>query len=258
MSYINFLALVRYGREAMFRFVKILATSDIHSPHFLPLFIASLSQVPFNEIELVILAGDLVDKGRIEMLKPVIEVLKKHLQNNDVPIVAVFGNEEYMDRENAFIERYPEIHWVSDSVLRLQLRSGIDICIVGSRGVLLRPTKWQSKHIPSIHEIYRERLKRLRELLRVCRDSCQFVVLVTHYASSFVTVNGEPPSIHQYLGYPLIEHLGENEKPHLAIHGHAHNSKVLHAVVNGVPVYNVALPARKGVTLIELSIPTPS
>jgi len=235
----------------MLRYLRILAIADIHSPRYLHLFIASLSKVE-PPVDLMILAGDAIDRGKVEAFKPVLEALNKIRRNTESPIIAVFGNEEYFDKEKEFYKLYPEVVWLNDSQHKLELH-GVKLCIVGSRGILQKPTAWQSKHIPGIHDLYRRRLIILRDLLRECRNY-GITILVTHYASSFATVYGEPPMIYSYLGYPFIESLQNDEKPYLAIHGHAHNSKRLRAFVNGVEVHNVALPARRDLTLIDLAI----
>ncbi len=237
----------------MLRYARILAVADIHSPHYLHLFIASISKLDPSTIDLIILAGDSVDRGNVSALRPVIEVLSRFKKGHDIPLVAVFGNEEYFDRENKFVQHYPEITWLNDEYRVVALQNGVELCIVGSRGVLQKPTSWQSRHIPNIHRIYRERIKRLRELLRECRTRGT-TLLVTHYAPTYATVYGEPHAIYSYLGYQLLESLHADEIPRIAIHGHAHNAKVLKAVVNGVEVYNVALPARRDVTLINIAI----
>jgi len=232
----------------LIKYLRVLAVADIHSPRYLQLFIASLSRVDTKTVDLVVLAGDSVDRGRVEAFKPVNEVLQRLF--SDKPVVAVFGNEEYFDREAEFPKHYPSIHWINDSCLEIDVK-GIKLCIVGSRGVLKRPTHWQSRHIPNIHQLYRERLEKLRNLLRDARKRCEVVMLVTHYASSMTTVRGEPPNILQYLGYPLIESLSPEERPDIAIHGHAHNAKVLNARIGTTEVYNVSLPAKRGVTVID-------
>jgi len=232
----------------LIRYLRVLAVADIHSPRYLQLFIASLSRVDTKTIDLVVLAGDSVDRGRVEAFKPVEEVLRRLF--SDRPIVAVFGNEEYFDREPEFPKRYPSVRWVNDECLELDVKS-VRLCIVGSRGVLKKPTHWQSRHIPNIHQLYRERLEKLRNLLRSAKKSCDVVMLVTHYASSMATVRGEPPNILHYLGYPIIESLHPDERPDLAIHGHAHNAKVLNVRIGSTEVYNVSLPAKRGVTIID-------
>ncbi|NPA96848.1 MAG: metallophosphoesterase [Crenarchaeota archaeon] len=235
----------------MMKFVKLLCFADVHSPRYLSLFVASMARADTSQVSAVLMAGDIVERGRVEAMRHIMTVLRKHVR--DAPLYAVFGNEEYFDKEREFVEAYPEITWLNDSVAELRVE-GATICIVGSRGVLARPTHWQSRHIPNIHSLYRSRIRRIRELLQKCRSSCSKVILLTHYASSLATIRGEPPSIHSYLGYPIVEGLPPGARPDIAIHGHAHNSKVLRAVVNGVEVHNVALPARKSVTLINVSL----
>jgi len=241
----------------MMKYIRILAVADIHSPHYLNMFIASVSKIASanNRIDLVILAGDIVDRGNVAAMRPVLDALGKIVRHCEAPLIAVFGNEEYLNYEGEFIKRYPEVVWLNDDYRLVTLQNSMKLCIVGSRGVLTKPTAWQSRHIPNIYRIYRERIKRLRELLRSCREHGT-TVLVTHYAPTYATVYGEPHTIYSFLGYQLLETLNSSECPHIAIHGHAHNAKVLHAVVNGVNVYNVALPARRDVTIIELAIGT--
>ena len=237
------------------KYVKILAVADIHSPQYLHMFIASVSKLSSvnSRIDLVILAGDIVDRGNVTAMRPVLDVLKKIIHHYEIPLIAIFGNEEYFTYEAEFIKRYPEVIWLNDDYRIVTLRNSIELCIVGSRGVLNKPTTWQSRHIPNIYRIYRERVRKLRELLKVCRKHGT-TLLVTHYAPTYATVYGEPHTIYSFLGYQLLEMLNSNECPHIAIHGHAHNAKVVQAVVNGVNVYNVALPARRDVTVIELAI----
>jgi Icc-related predicted phosphoesterase len=49
----------------------------------------------------------------------------------------------------------------------------------------------------------------------------------------------------------LMERVVAEAKPDIAIHGHAHLGRS-YTVVDGVPVYNVALPAVKSITIINL------
>jgi len=233
------------------KYVRILCFADVHSPRYFTLFAASLAKVDLKNVEVVIMAGDIVEKGRVEALKPVIDVLRRHVPSK--PVYAVFGNEEYFDMEKAFTDSYPEITWLNDNAVEVEVE-GVRLCIVGSRGILSRPTHWQAKHIPGIHEIYRARVRRLMHILSRCREQCDKVILATHYACSYATIKGEPPSIYPYLGYPLIETLPPAARPDIAVHGHAHNAKVLRALVNSVEVHNVAVPARGGVTLLNIAV----
>jgi len=233
--------------------ISLLAVADIHSPRYLPLFAASINSLLNKQFDLIILAGDIVENGSPEMLKPVIEIINR-LMNRvgmKIPIISIFGNEEYMGRESLFREVSNELIWLDDEYRVIEIKNK-NLCIIGSRGVLKKPTPWQKKNIPDIYQIYQKRLDRIKNMIIEC-SKYDISILVTHYASSFITLYGENPVIYDYLGYPLIENLQMIPRPKIAIHGHAHNSKRLYAFVNGVQVYNVSLIANKNVSIIEVT-----
>ncbi len=231
-----------------FRGLIIYASADIHSPHYLPLFKNSLKKHLDNPC-LFILAGDIVDKGKIGMAKPVFEAIKESYSKTR--IVAVFGNEEYMDREDMFISEYPEVVWLRESIHYTRC-SGYKISIVGSRGSLKRPTPWQRRHIPRIEEIYRRRVAAIRELLYEARERSDIVILVTHYAVTRATIIGEHPAIHDQLYDPRIEKIIQETHPDIAIHGHAHKGRP-RARINNTLVYNVAFPLLRNIAVINIS-----
>lgn len=236
--------------------ISIIAVSDIHSPYYLPLFSVSINSLLNKEFDMIVLAGDVVDNGNVDMIKPVVDILTRIIKRKStrvIPIVAVFGNEEYMGFEDKFRTRYPEIVWINDEYVTLNVKD-TNFCIVGSRGVLKKPTPWQRRNIPSVERVYEARLNKIKSILRECSKQ-GISILVTHYASTYATLYGENPAIYEYLGYPLIESLSIDVRPRISIHGHAHNASRLHANVNGVDVYNVSLVARKGVTVIDVDIP---
>jgi Icc-related predicted phosphoesterase len=232
----------------------IAALSDVHSPRYVSLLTASINNFVSRgvEVDLVLLAGDLVDKNNYAYLHIVLKVIEKlrNIHGEIPPILAVFGNEEYQGYEDRYRKLYPHVTWIDDEIRSLNI-NGVDLCIVGSRGVLMKPTVWQQRNIPNIESVYRARVSRIKEMLRVCRGK-GFTILVTHYASTLATLEGEDPRIHPFLGYPILEKLNDNEKPSLAIHGHVHNSVKIYAKVNSVSVYNVSLPAAKSVTVINI------
>ncbi|RLG88707.1 MAG: metallophosphoesterase [Thermoprotei archaeon] len=232
----------------LIRKLNILAFSDVHAPRYLPLFIASLNAILNYSPDIIILAGDIIDHGRTNALSTVVNPLCKKFPN--IPIVAIFGNEEYFDIEDKLINSYSQITWLSDSVLTLTIK-GIKICIVGSRGVLEKPTPWQRKNIKGIEYMYKKRVEVLRDLLVKAKQKCEVVILVTHYAPTFITVKGEPFTAYPYLGSRSLERILRETQIDLVIHGHAHNSRVLEASLGITRIYNVALPARKGITKIE-------
>lgn len=235
----------------------IWAVADVHSPLHLPLLVSSINaliKLGTQAPDLFVLAGDVVDKNKIDAFKPVIEVIKRLAvsKGKEFAILSVFGNEEYMGYEAEYVNRYPEVIWLNDEVKVFRIND-VELCVVGSRGLLKSPTAWQRRSMPEVVRVYEARLKTLRSMLAMCRSGGYRTILVTHYATSMATVVGESPTVHHYLGYPLIENLGADSIPHIALHGHAHRAQRVYALINGARVYNVSLPARKAITLISVN-----
>ncbi len=220
-----------------------LAFSDVHSPKYLNLLKAS------GNFSLVLMAGDLVDRSEVKNLKPVVEFAKSF---SDV-IVAVFGNEEYREREEEFRKAYPEVIWLNDEYKTFSFGKGC-LAIVGSRGSLLKPTSWQRKFLPEVEEEYKRKPEVVRELIREAKKECPNVIYMSHYAPTWRTLVGEERRIWPYLGDPRVETVLKEEGVKLAIHGHAHKGRVAFVHIGSLTIYNVALPARGKPTSVRIAL----
>jgi Icc-related predicted phosphoesterase len=217
----------------------IAATSDIHSPRYLNEFLANLAKLKGANIDVFLLAGDLTDGGDPKFFSPIYEALKRF------KVIAVFGNEDVKSKER-FVELFREVTWLDDDIAYVQVR-GKSVAVIGSLGVLERPTAWQAAHgIDS--ETYEKRLARIHELL--CEAKSDYRILLTHYLPTYETAYGERREIYPELGFRLIER--ETCLPNIAVHGHAHKAKVVHKIVRGVRVYNVAFPANRRIVTFPL------
>ncbi len=190
----------------------------------------------------------MVDEGKVDDLEPIVKEIKGRFPS--VPILAVFGNEEYHELEAEFVKRYPEIVWLNDTPA-LQYINGVKVGFIGTRGALDKLTFWQRRHKPELELVYKERPKIIKEMIKELRRYAEIIVLISHYAPTFITVKGEPEKVYPYMGSREMERVIKEMKPDIVIHAHAHNARVTEASIEGVKVYNVSLPARKGVTLIE-------
>jgi len=229
--------------------INIVAFADVHGTQYVNLLISSLRRVDVSNVDVIVMAGDVVDKGRVEHMNIVLSILQRffpHIYTKPI-IIAVFGNEEYMNTETKYYSMYPRIIWLNNNYKIVELNNS-KICFIGSRGVLKKPTLWQQRNIKGIEDFYAKNLELIVKMIEFCKQNSYYTILITHYASSYLTIRGEDPSIYPYLGYPIIESI--DSKPNLAIHGHAHNSSVTEAVVDGVNVFNVSIPAKKGVSTI--------
>lgn len=218
----------------------IAAISDIHSPKYLNEFFIALRSLP-SSIRLVLLAGDLTNDGKVLHFDPIYNALKNY------KLIAVFGNEDYFEVRDQYKKKYPGVIWLEDSKIEVEFE-GKKIIIVGSDGVLEEPTKWQNLHGYS-KDFFMNKKQKIEELL--CSENDGDVkILLTHYAPTFDTLYGEKMKSFPQLGYRLLNEL--KCLPNIAIHGHAHYSKKTFAIVKGVRVYDVALPANKKFTIINL------
>ncbi|OYT62160.1 MAG: hypothetical protein B6U69_02275 [Thermofilum sp. ex4484_15] len=227
----------------------VVAVSDVHSPRYFDLFERALSKVKWSEVSLMILAGDMILKGRIKEYDRVIKAIRRYY---DGKIIGVFGNEEYEKLEPTLIEEYGgEILWLNDEDTYVKLDTG-KVAIYGTRGILDIPTPWQRKHVPDITHKYLSRLDNLAKWLK--KDSGgSLSLMVSHYAVTYKTMVGERERIWPMLGSKRVERLIAHSSLDVAIHGHVHKSKVLEASLGNTKVYNVALIARGELTKITLS-----
>jgi len=226
--------------------INIVAVGDIHSPRYLQLFIKSMNDISVKP-DLILLAGDLVEANHVHALKPVYDYLTS--KYSDTPIISVFGNEEYKGFEYRYIEQYSRFKWLNDEYVVINVNN-VKIGVIGTRGALTKPTNWQLRNIPGIVEYYRELPYKIGGMIDELRDKVDVIILLSHYGVTYRNLEGELKTIWQHLASQLFEKVIIEKKPDLVIHAHVHLG--IHEVVylDGVPVYNVSLPARGRVTTI--------
>jgi len=223
------------------------AFGDVHRNDHLGLL--RQSQKELGTCDLLLLAGDITDDNSIEGFGEVLGALKEW---SDADIVAVFGNEEYEPTHAVYRERYG-ITFLEEAAKDYEV-DGIKLRIVGSTGALDRPTWWQRNNVPDIGRRYRERVSKLDALLQ--RNGADVLLLLTHYAPTYATLEGEKQSAFPEMGSLALEGVIMQKRPDLALHAHAHRGKRYTLLtkkqrsledfgVGGgeVPIYNVSLPA---------------
>lgn len=228
--------------------VKIAAVGDVHSPKRLSEFLKALKAIESIDVDLFLLVGDIIYKGEVLGLKPVIESITRRFS---CPVVGVFGNEEYDDVKDDILKASTKIVWLDDSSKTFEV-DDVKISVVGSRGCLDKPTNWQSRNIPRIREIYNKRLDLISNLLREARRGSDLVVLTTHYPPTYKTLKGEPRMFWPQMACSKMEHIIVREKPDIVIHAHTHNSVVKEVEVGGVRIVNASLPARSEIAIISI------
>ncbi len=225
----------------------VAAVSDVHYPKFFKEFLNSLNSLE-QDVKFFILAGDIVNKGDVAGYKVVVNKIKEKF--SQAKILACFGNEEYEEAQEA-LRKIREVKFLEEETFFAADERGKKIAFIGTRGVLDKPTSWQKRNIPDITEIYEKRREKIKFLLEQARKKAELVVFFSHYAPTYLTLEGEPRTVWPSLGSKFMEEVLLETLPDLVIHGHAHHGKNF-SFLSEIPIYNVALPLTKKITVINL------
>lgn len=233
--------------------MRVAAVGDVHGQEHLDALRTRLEE-PL-EADLLLLAGDLTHRNDLSVFGEVLDILREAV---DAPPVAVFGNHEWADSWDDYRDAF-DIPFLQDEAKTFAV-AGQRVRVVGSRGVLDRPTWWQRRNVEGIRDTYTRRVETLDELL----DAPGVRVLLTHYAPTFRTLVGEGEDYWDQLGSRRMERVLLRRRPMLAVHGHAHrgsayaelrtNQATLDDFGGGrtIPIHNVAFPVREGVSVLDL------
>jgi predicted phosphodiesterase len=96
--------------------MRIGAFGDLHGDRFMEFLIPSLGDLA--EIDLLLLAGDVVDKDDIDSFARTLELIRR---TTDAKIISVFGNEEYSQSYEEYRERFA-ITFLDDESISLTAR----------------------------------------------------------------------------------------------------------------------------------------
>ncbi|MFX1521356.1 MAG: metallophosphoesterase [Promethearchaeota archaeon] len=238
--------------------IYIGAVGDVHSPKYLPEFSSAMEKLKDKSFDLFILAGDTINKGFIKGFTLVVEVLNEYIK---CPIIACFGNEDYIQLEEKFFARfggYTSFLNDSSSIFHIKDKK---IGIIGTRGVLDKPTSWQAANIPNILEIYEQRLHMIDTLLndfesKKLSKELDYSILISHYAVGYSLLLGEKPQAYPLLGSSRLEKiLSRHENlPTVVIHAHAHNATKFRTELGPHTLFNVSFPATRSITCISLPL----
>lgn len=196
-----------------------------------------------KEPDLVLIAGDLTRWGSIEDFLSAVRPFEKAKWK--CPIIACLGNHEPANAKGTFLIFSRRIKILEDETETIKIRKE-KISIIGSRGSLDDAGIGHFIDFASRKEI-ESRLKKIEKLLKETKGK---KILLTHYAPTFKTLDGEHPSIWGGMADPRLEELIKKYKVFFCIHGHAHFGQPV-AFVGKIPVFNVAFPQREAFLHID-------
>jgi Icc-related predicted phosphoesterase len=197
-----------------------------------------------GEADLLLLAGDLTHRGRVEEAK----VLVEELRGVGVPVVAVLGNHDYHSDEQD-----PITQVLTDAGIRLLEGDAVTV-EVGGRRVGIAGTKGFGGGFvgatasdfgePEMKAFTRltKRLAGRFERALASLDPTGVRVALLHFSPVAETLAGEPCELYPFLGSYLLAEAIDRAGADLALHGHAHRGSRTGVTSRGVPVRNVAQP----------------
>src|SRR4051812_8102467 len=188
--------------------------------------------------DLVVLCGDLTDRGLATEARVLSEDIADHLRP---PIVGVLGNHDVEAGEEAEIVK--ALAAAGATILDGEACEIAGVGFAGTKGFcggfgrsMLEP--WGE---PIIKHFVGEAMKEACKLeSALAKLHTEERVAILHYSPLHDTVEGELPEVIPYLGSTRLVEPINAFGARLVVHGHAHYGKLEGRTAAGVPVYNCA------------------
>jgi Icc-related predicted phosphoesterase len=221
--------------------IRVAAAGDIHASEATRAEIVEAFAEVGERADLVLLAGDLTQHGRVDEA----EVVADACRALPIPVVAVLGNHDYhFDRQAdvtvALVDAGVIVLERSSTILQVR---GKTVGIAGVKGFVGGfGHQWANFGEPLVRQAYAETtadVEALDEGLRAIAGADVRIALL-HYAPTAETLRGEPKELWLVLGAERLATPIAEYGPDLVLHGHAHLGSP-NGTVEGVPVHNVAV-----------------
>ncbi len=222
--------------------IRIAAAGDVHASEDLREWLSRAFAAVAENVDLVLLAGDLTTHGLPEQAR----VLAEACASLPVPVVAVLGNH---DHHSGCADEVAEALRAGDIVVldrdHVVLELGqIEVGVVGTKGFVggFAGAEIPDFGEPALRQIYHETSLEV-EALEVGLEAvagCHKRIVLLHYAPITDTIVGEPESIWAFLGSGRLAGPIGMHRPELVVHGHAHHG-ARQGAIGTVPVHNVAV-----------------
>lgn len=238
--------------------IRVAAIGDLHIRTTAPDELAAEFLVLNGHIDLMIVAGDITEGGRL----PEVEAAAEALSVIDAPLVGVLGNHDRRGLRRTMMRKTLERGGLQllDGHADILTISGQKVGLAGVSGTgggfLLDETEVdlgsRLRQVVAV-KARREALRLKAALGELQAASPDITIAVTHFAPTVSTLGEEPVLKYWMLGNSLLgQAIDEDGHVDLSIHGHAHLGNRTGRTPGGVPVRNVALPVIGGIEILEV------
>jgi Icc-related predicted phosphoesterase len=242
----------------LYRRIRVAAIGDLHvrcqDDHRV---IPGLENIS-DHADLLVIAGDLTENGRLPEAEAVGEILKCCR----LPIIAVLGNHDLRALRRAAFRQTLErsgIEVLEGRSTTVTLQNAMRVGIAGTTGC--GGGFWPQEGPNAIHARTFKRLAVRAKREQAALDQAlseldsDVRIALTHYAPTTSTLGREPIAKYWMLGNCELGTVLDRKAPDLVIHGHAHLGTLCGQTPGGLQVRNVALPV-VGAVHVEIIEPT--
>jgi len=219
---------------------------DVHVGRDSNAFSPSALERLAEHADLLLIAGDLTQHGHVAEGAALADELKVA----SVPVVAVLGNHDYHQGEQAAIRG--ELERCGVSVLEgesvVLSVNGVRVGVAGAKGFGggfsgACGSEFGEQEMKAFIAHSRIAAERLKDALMGL--SCDLKIALTHYSPVKGTLAGERLEIYPFLGSYFLGETIDAVQCAVAFHGHAHAGSERAVTSTGIPVRNVARPVIK-------------
>ena len=242
---------------------RIAAMADLHARRDQPLALGSSFRRVAEAADLLLVAGDLTDNGRLEEF----ELVADELATLSIPVFAVLGNHDRRCLRRTAMRRTLEAAGIvlldgSGAMVELDGPIGeppvrIEVVGIGGYGGGFWPDEPGER--PPLHRATqafavraRREAVRLDATLTIAAPDVDVRIVLMHYSPTSSTLGQEPIVKYWMLGNVELARVVDRHRVDLVVHGHAHLGNETGQTVGGTPVRNVASQVVGGPIIYEL------
>jgi uncharacterized protein len=222
--------------------LRVAAVGDIHVREDQTAPMRELFAEVSRNADVLVLAGDLTDHGRVREA----EILAEDLRSCSIPVVGVMGNHDHEAGhavEISEILRKGGLHLLDGDTFEL---NGVGFAGVkgfaGGFGRRMLGAFGEPALKAFVAESVNEAMQLENALHTLTTDR---IVVVLHYSPVAGTLEGEPLEIWPFLGSSRLTETIDRFNVSAVFHGHAHHGTYQSQTLTGIPVYNVSFPLPK-------------